>query len=317
MSGVFRPLAARRPEAPSAVRLLSSPGRRWPVPDRHRPYGCCRSPARETTASVAPVRPRPERPDNAGPGSCRGAAGSPHAAAVSAAHVVGWTRRSTLGPGNCRSPRGRTPRGTHTRLLTRPLTRRGLLTIGAATTAAVAVGTRAAVWPASIALPGGWRCKHRRRRRPVRLRRLARRRLDPPHRPAHRPGAASSPPAPAHPPSASNSTSTDGSSPPDRPSAPVWWTCAAARSSPPTSSPRHPDLRQRRRPDPACRLVHRVRFRLAPDGRSGVFQRRITDPGFDVPTTAAAFRGRLCLPNARFSTKPTPGTTYSVTAVRA
>ncbi|MEU3980060.1 superoxide dismutase [Streptomyces sp. NPDC026672] len=58
-------------------------------------------------------------------------------------------------------------------------------------------------------------------------------------------------------------------------------------------------------------------FRLAPDGRRGTFERRITDPGFDVPTTVAAHRGRLYLPNARFTTTPTPQTTYTVTAVRA
>ncbi|MFF7475669.1 SMP-30/gluconolactonase/LRE family protein [Streptomyces sp. NPDC008092] len=58
-------------------------------------------------------------------------------------------------------------------------------------------------------------------------------------------------------------------------------------------------------------------FRLAPDGRTGVFQRRITDPAFDVPTTVAAYGGRLYLPNARFTTTPTSGTTYSVTAVAA
>lgn len=58
-------------------------------------------------------------------------------------------------------------------------------------------------------------------------------------------------------------------------------------------------------------------FRLAADGRSGVFQRRITDPLFDVPTTAAAYRGRLYLPNARFTTTPTPETTYDVISVPA
>ncbi|MEU6197038.1 superoxide dismutase [Streptomyces sp. NPDC047061] len=58
-------------------------------------------------------------------------------------------------------------------------------------------------------------------------------------------------------------------------------------------------------------------FRLAADGRSGVFQRRITDPAFDVPTTVAAYGGRLYLPNARFTTTPTSETTYSVTAVGA
>ncbi|MFE6620968.1 SMP-30/gluconolactonase/LRE family protein [Streptomyces sp. NPDC057740] len=58
-------------------------------------------------------------------------------------------------------------------------------------------------------------------------------------------------------------------------------------------------------------------FRLAADGRSGAFQRRITDPLFDVPTTAAAYRGRLYLPNARFTTTPTPDTTYDVISVPA
>lgn len=58
-------------------------------------------------------------------------------------------------------------------------------------------------------------------------------------------------------------------------------------------------------------------FRLAADGRSGVFQRRITDPLFDVPTTAAAYRGRLYLPNARFTTTPTPETAYDVISVPA
>lgn len=56
-------------------------------------------------------------------------------------------------------------------------------------------------------------------------------------------------------------------------------------------------------------------FTLAPDGSSGVFRRRITDPDFDVPTTAAAYRNRLYLPNARFTTTPTPETTYAVVAV--
>ncbi|MFM9612419.1 superoxide dismutase [Streptomyces sp. V2] len=58
-------------------------------------------------------------------------------------------------------------------------------------------------------------------------------------------------------------------------------------------------------------------FRLAADGRSGVFLRRITDADFDVPTTAAAYQGRLYLPNARFTTTPTPETAYAVVAVPA
>ncbi|WP_328870212.1 superoxide dismutase [Streptomyces sp. NBC_00287] len=56
-------------------------------------------------------------------------------------------------------------------------------------------------------------------------------------------------------------------------------------------------------------------FTLAADGRSGVFRRRITDPAFDVPTTVAAYKGRLYLPNARFTTTPTPETTYAVISV--
>ncbi|KMS70802.1 superoxide dismutase [Streptomyces viridochromogenes] len=58
-------------------------------------------------------------------------------------------------------------------------------------------------------------------------------------------------------------------------------------------------------------------FRLSADGRSGVFRRRVTDPLFDVPTTVAAYRGRLYLPNARFTTTPTPETTYDVISVPA
>jgi len=49
-------------------------------------------------------------------------------------------------------------------------------------------------------------------------------------------------------------------------------------------------------------------------GRAGTLQRTLTSPHFDVPTTIAAFGRWLYLPNARFSTPPTPETTY--TAVR-
>ncbi|MEU6348343.1 superoxide dismutase [Streptomyces sp. NPDC047072] len=41
----------------------------------------------------------------------------------------------------------------------------------------------------------------------------------------------------------------------------------------------------------------------------------ITDPRFDVPTTAARFGNRLYLVNARFTTTPTPETTYNAVAV--
>ncbi|HSX99074.1 MAG TPA: superoxide dismutase, partial [Streptomyces sp.] len=57
-------------------------------------------------------------------------------------------------------------------------------------------------------------------------------------------------------------------------------------------------------------------FRLSDDGRSGIFEDRLMDPDFDVPTTAAAHRNRLYLPNARFTTTPTPDTTYALVAVK-
>jgi sugar lactone lactonase YvrE len=56
--------------------------------------------------------------------------------------------------------------------------------------------------------------------------------------------------------------------------------------------------------------------RLAADFSSGTVVREITDPRFDVPTTVASFRDRLYLPNARFTTPPTPDTEYGVVAVR-
>lgn len=51
-------------------------------------------------------------------------------------------------------------------------------------------------------------------------------------------------------------------------------------------------------------------------GTKGALAKTITDRGFDVPTTVAAFGRRLYLPNARFSTTPTATTPYWVTAVR-
>jgi sugar lactone lactonase YvrE len=51
-------------------------------------------------------------------------------------------------------------------------------------------------------------------------------------------------------------------------------------------------------------------------GTKGSLVRTITSPDFDIPTTAAAFGHRLYLPNARFSTTPTPTTEYWATAVR-
>ncbi len=43
---------------------------------------------------------------------------------------------------------------------------------------------------------------------------------------------------------------------------------------------------------------------------------RLTDPRFDVPTTVASFGHRLYLPNARFTTPPTPTTEYQLVAIK-
>lgn len=57
-------------------------------------------------------------------------------------------------------------------------------------------------------------------------------------------------------------------------------------------------------------------LRLNSAGTSARVVTRLTDPRFDVPTTVAAFGGRLYLPNARFTTPPTPTTTYDIVAIR-
>ncbi|WP_443078127.1 SMP-30/gluconolactonase/LRE family protein [Streptomyces sp. SP17KL33] len=57
-------------------------------------------------------------------------------------------------------------------------------------------------------------------------------------------------------------------------------------------------------------------FQLSADGRSGIFEGRLSDADFDVPTTVAAHKNRLYLPNARFTTPPTPDTTYAVVAIK-
>ncbi|MEV6383983.1 superoxide dismutase [Streptomyces sp. NPDC051773] len=57
-------------------------------------------------------------------------------------------------------------------------------------------------------------------------------------------------------------------------------------------------------------------FHLTADGRSGIFEGRLHDADFDVPTTVAAHKNRLYLPNARFTTTPTPDTTYTVVALK-
>ena len=55
--------------------------------------------------------------------------------------------------------------------------------------------------------------------------------------------------------------------------------------------------------------------RLDREGTEGEIVGLLTDPRFDVPTTVAAFGNRLYLPNARFTTPPTPTTTYSAVAI--
>ncbi|MEV5829269.1 superoxide dismutase [Spirillospora sp. NPDC052242] len=57
-------------------------------------------------------------------------------------------------------------------------------------------------------------------------------------------------------------------------------------------------------------------LRLNAAGTEGRVVRRVGHPRlFDVPSTMAAFGSRLYLPNARFTTTPTPSTSYTAVAV--
>jgi sugar lactone lactonase YvrE len=56
--------------------------------------------------------------------------------------------------------------------------------------------------------------------------------------------------------------------------------------------------------------------KLSPDLTSGTIVRTIKSPHFDVPTTIARHGDRLYAVNARFTTPPTPDTTYTVVSVR-
>jgi sugar lactone lactonase YvrE len=56
-------------------------------------------------------------------------------------------------------------------------------------------------------------------------------------------------------------------------------------------------------------------FSLDRAGTRGRLVTKVTDPRFDVPTTVASFGRKLYLPNARFSTPPTPETTYNAVAI--
>ena len=57
-------------------------------------------------------------------------------------------------------------------------------------------------------------------------------------------------------------------------------------------------------------------LRLSPNGRRGRLVDTLTSSRFDVPTTVARYGDALYLPNARFSTPPTPTTEYSANRVR-
>ena len=63
------------------------------------------------------------------------------------------------------------------------------------------------------------------------------------------------------------------------------------------------------------RLNQIAKIELNKSGTRGHVVSRTTDPRFDVPTTIAEYGKRFYLPNARFSTMPTPDTTYTANAV--
>jgi sugar lactone lactonase YvrE len=56
-------------------------------------------------------------------------------------------------------------------------------------------------------------------------------------------------------------------------------------------------------------------WKLNAEVTTATLRRTITDPRFDVPTTAARFGDRLYLVNARFTSPQTPGTTFTGVAV--
>ncbi|MGH1552614.1 hypothetical protein ACRAWF_12560 [Streptomyces sp. L7] len=56
-------------------------------------------------------------------------------------------------------------------------------------------------------------------------------------------------------------------------------------------------------------------FDLDAEVTTATMRTTITDPRFDVPTTAARFGNRLYLVNARFTSPQTPDTTFTAVAV--
>ncbi|GGN80231.1 hypothetical protein GCM10010112_55500 [Actinoplanes lobatus] len=63
------------------------------------------------------------------------------------------------------------------------------------------------------------------------------------------------------------------------------------------------------------RLNQIAEITLNRSGTAGTPVSVTTDPGFDVPTTIAEYRERFYLPNARFTTPPTPETAYDAVSV--
>jgi streptogramin lyase len=58
-----------------------------------------------------------------------------------------------------------------------------------------------------------------------------------------------------------------------------------------------------------------TKLELSPDARRAAVVARVSDPRFDVPATVAAWGNRFYLVNGRFSTTPTPSTTYHAIAL--
>lgn len=56
-------------------------------------------------------------------------------------------------------------------------------------------------------------------------------------------------------------------------------------------------------------------IKLNASGTHGRLVDTLTSKDFDIPTTVAAFGKSLYLPNARFTTPPTPDTPYWITRI--
>ncbi|MFC5748766.1 superoxide dismutase [Actinomadura rugatobispora] len=57
-------------------------------------------------------------------------------------------------------------------------------------------------------------------------------------------------------------------------------------------------------------------LKVARDGSKARVVERVGDAKFDVPATVARYKDRLYLPNARFTTTPTPDTPYDAVSIR-